>query len=65
VIISADATPGQVQRLLEIGATDYLTKPFDIEKLLRMLDENLSTQQGAINVVGSEGSPHRPTEILQ
>ena len=65
VIISADATPGQVQRLLEIGATDYLTKPFDIEKLLRMLDENLSTQQGAINVVGSDGSPHRPTEILQ
>ena len=65
VIISADATPGQVQRLVEIGATDYLTKPFDIEKLLRMLDESLSTQPGAINVVGLDGSPHRPTEILQ
>lgn len=41
-IISADATPGQIRRLGELGATDYLTKPIDVEKFLRILDENLA-----------------------
>ena len=39
VIISADATQGQIQRLLAAGARDYLTKPFDVHELLRMVDE--------------------------
>ena len=39
VIVSADATPGQVQRLLSAGATAYLTKPIDVRELLRLLDE--------------------------
>ena len=38
VILSADATPGQVQRLLSAGATAYLTKPFDVRELLGILD---------------------------
>ncbi len=41
VIISADATAGQVQRLLESGANEYLTKPFDVSRLLKILDDNL------------------------
>jgi PAS domain S-box-containing protein len=41
VIVSADATPGQVQRLLAAGATAYLTKPIDVRELLRILDEVL------------------------
>lgn len=39
IIISADATPGQVNRLRELGATDYMTKPFDIQKLLKIIDD--------------------------
>lgn len=39
VIVSADATPGQIQRLLDEGATGYLTKPFDVEALLDLLDD--------------------------
>ena len=31
VVISADATPGQGRRLIEAGASDYMTKPFDLE----------------------------------
>ncbi|MEX2658147.1 MAG: ATP-binding protein [Acidimicrobiales bacterium] len=39
VIVSADATPGQVQRLLSAGAAGYLTKPLDVRDLLRALDD--------------------------
>ncbi len=39
VIVSADATQGQVQRLMSAGAVEYLTKPFDVRALLRVLDE--------------------------
>ena len=38
VVLSADATPGQVQRLRAEGAADYLTKPIDIPRLLAILD---------------------------
>jgi CheY-like chemotaxis protein len=34
VIVSADATPGQVQRLLASGATAYTTKPINVRELL-------------------------------
>ncbi len=38
VVLSADATPGQVDRLLRAGADHYLTKPFDIEDFLAVID---------------------------
>ncbi len=38
VMVSADATPGQVERLLAAGAADYLTKPIDVAHLLRLID---------------------------
>jgi PAS domain S-box-containing protein len=41
VMVTADATPGQVQRLLAAGATAYLTKPIDVRDLLHILDEAL------------------------
>ena len=37
-ILSADATPGQVERLQSLGATAYLTKPIDIGSALDLLD---------------------------
>ncbi len=39
VIVSADASPGQVRRLLAMGATAYLTKPFDVQELLTWIDD--------------------------
>jgi CheY-like chemotaxis protein len=39
VVVSADASPGQIQRLLEMGASGYLTKPFHIEELLLWFDD--------------------------
>jgi CheY-like chemotaxis protein len=38
VILSADASPGQIQRLLDAGAHAYLTKPIVVRELLETLD---------------------------
>jgi PAS domain S-box-containing protein len=42
VVISADATARQVQRLLAAGACRYLTKPIDIGEFFRVIDETMS-----------------------
>jgi PAS domain S-box-containing protein len=41
VVISADATAGQIQRLMKAGAHSYLTKPLDIAEFFRVVDEAL------------------------
>ena len=49
VMISADATKGQAQRLLGLGARSYLTKPINIRGFLRTVDDALA-DGGAILV---------------
>ena len=51
VIVSADATEGQVRRMHELGATDYLSKPLDIQNFLNVIDGILDAVQpvGAMN----------------
>jgi CheY-like chemotaxis protein len=39
VVLSADATPSQIERLLTAGAKNYLTKPFDLEPFLAVVDD--------------------------
>ncbi|MGZ4967182.1 MAG: response regulator [Chthoniobacterales bacterium] len=39
VVLSANATPSQIERLLSAGARNYLTKPFDIDPFLAVIDE--------------------------
>jgi hypothetical protein len=46
VVLSADATPAQVQRALKAGATDYLTKPIDLAQFRRVADELLTRGAG-------------------
>jgi PAS domain S-box-containing protein len=41
IVLSADAAPGQVQRLVAAGALAYLTKPLNVRELLRLLDQTL------------------------
>jgi signal transduction histidine kinase/ActR/RegA family two-component response regulator len=43
VIVSADATPGQLRRVLELGAVAYVTKPIDVPAFLELLDQLLGT----------------------
>ncbi|HAF02240.1 MAG TPA: hypothetical protein DCG89_00340 [Spartobacteria bacterium] len=41
VVISADATASQIERLLAAGARNYLTKPISVEPFLAVVDEVL------------------------
>jgi two-component system sensor histidine kinase/response regulator len=38
VVISADATVRQIERLINAGAYEYLTKPLDVAKFLRVVE---------------------------
>ncbi|HSH37887.1 MAG TPA: PAS domain S-box protein [Chthoniobacterales bacterium] len=42
VVISADATKRQIDRLLAVGARAYLTKPIDIGEFFKAIDETKS-----------------------
>jgi CheY-like chemotaxis protein len=42
MILSADATPTRIERLLAQGARAYLTKPFDVAELLALFDATLA-----------------------
>src|ERR1700730_6759214 len=47
VVLSAVATPSQIERLLTAGARNYLTKPFEIDPFLAVVDEMVSNQAPA------------------
>ena len=40
IVISADATSRQIERLMSAGALDYLTKPLDMDRFVRALEKN-------------------------
>ena len=42
VVLSADATERQMERLMEAGATAYITKPIDVSKFISAIDEILA-----------------------
>ena len=46
VMVSADATPGQIERLLALGAHSYLTKPLDIKLFIKLIEELLREKVG-------------------
>ena len=46
VVISADATTGRTQRLLDAGADAYMTKPLDVDDFLRTVDRLLVRGRG-------------------
>jgi CheY-like chemotaxis protein len=41
IIISADATARQIDKLMAAGASAYLTKPLDITELFRAIDQTI------------------------
>ena len=42
IVISADATPGQIRNLLVTGARAYLTKPIDVSRFFEAVDQALA-----------------------
>ncbi len=47
VVVSADATPSRIREMLDHGVEGYLTKPVDVEALLRLVDYEIGVKQGA------------------
>ena len=43
IVVSADATTARMQEALTLGAAHYVTKPVDIARFLRTLDDTLET----------------------
>ncbi|HUY22019.1 MAG TPA: ATP-binding protein [Acidimicrobiales bacterium] len=46
VVVSADATPGRIREMLDLGVEGYLTKPVDVGALLRLVDHEIGAKQG-------------------
>jgi two-component system sensor histidine kinase/response regulator len=44
VIVSADATARQIQRLMDAGASDYLTKPLNVSEFFRVIEEAIKPE---------------------
>ena len=44
VILTADATLQQIEKLMTAGARDYLTKPIDVVMFLQVVDEWVGKQ---------------------
>ena len=49
VVLTADATRGLPQRLMSAGARACLTKPLDVQQVLRTIDELIVESTGAAN----------------
>jgi signal transduction histidine kinase/ActR/RegA family two-component response regulator len=59
VIISADATPGQRDRLMGAGVRGYLTKPLDVKQFLSIIDEVLQEPKPGHVGAGAQQPPRR------
>ena len=57
VVLSADATPGRIERLLAAGAEAFLTKPLDVGTFLRLIDELLERGARDRRPGSEEGEP--------
>ena len=47
IVLSADVSPTQIERMLQAGASNYLTKPFEIKRLICLVDEALAASKAA------------------
>ena len=65
VVLSADATPSQIERLLTAGARNYLTKPFDIDPFLAVVDEMVASNTAAHTGCRSIRAPHSQLQLSQ
>ena len=46
VVVSADATPDRIRAMLDLGVEGYLTKPVDVDALLRLVDHEIGVEHG-------------------
>jgi signal transduction histidine kinase/CheY-like chemotaxis protein len=61
VILSADARPSQVERLLHEGARAFLTKPLDVKQLFELLDAIAAERQRSAQASPAINQAVRPS----
>jgi len=49
IILSADATPGQLKRLLDAGAREYITKPIDLSRFYQLVEETVPREEACVS----------------
>jgi DNA-binding response OmpR family regulator len=59
-MLSADATRGQISRMLTAGARDYLTKPVDVRQLLKLLEQTLKQGEPDAAIEPMYAERHHP-----
>jgi PAS domain S-box-containing protein len=64
VVVSADATNRQIERLLASGASEYLTKPLDVVKFLATVDTFLGASDETPPAPAATTRSSRPTGRL-
>ena len=57
IILSADATPAQAERLKARGAEDYLTKPLELVGFVEAVERALGPGHGLMDAVGRVAPP--------
>ena len=60
IVLSADASPGQIRRQREAGAAAYVTKPIDVQKLLAVIEHCLSGTSAQWPIALRRALPARP-----
>lgn len=55
IIVSADASTGQAEKLVQRGATDYVTKPIDVTLFLKTIDEAVEASRQGRGPSGTAG----------
>jgi signal transduction histidine kinase len=64
-VLSADATPGQVNRLKAAGAREYITKPLDVLQLIALLEGTMRREQTAAHPRAGVSTEEKPREALR
>ena len=62
VVVSADATTRQIERLYASGVTVYMTKPLDIEYFLGIIDEHVGVERTVVGQTRPSGLPRANRE---
>lgn len=60
-VVSADATARQIRRLMDAGARDYLTKPFNVKELISLLEATLESRPSSAEL-GAVHGKRNPSE---
>ncbi|HTW66887.1 MAG TPA: response regulator [Bryobacteraceae bacterium] len=62
-VLSADATPNQMQRLKAAGAREYLTKPLDVRQIIALLEATLEREEPVKQANPETEAPRRQRGI--